>query len=181
MNYLEHEIVEVVLPLFMATTMLWMWDRMILPKSLVGAHLTRQLELLPGTWAVVSFWVVKPVLGEGMGSPDAGVRGAFPRWLWQGSNAKHDLVVCHLQEWTPSFFSANTGSEHFRTTSPTESHHWDFMKYFSSCLIEWTTILPIDKHMEFSQDIDISNSISSYLMRERYIYSEGNVSRYFTG
>ena len=109
-------------------------------------------------------------------------------WCWccylqfdVDSNAKHDLVVCHLQEWTPSFFSANTGSEHFRTTSPKESLHWDFMKYFSSCLREWTKILPIDKHMEFSQDIDISNSISSYLMRERYIYSEGNVSRYFTG
>ena len=107
-----------------------------------------------------------------MGSPDAGVRGAFPRWLWQGSNAKHDLVVCHLQEWTPSFFSANTGSEHYRTTSPKESLHWDFMKYFSSCLREWTTILPIDKHMEFSQDIDISNFISSYLIRERsFIYT----------
>ena len=56
-----------------------MWDRMILPKSLVGAHLTKQLEfVVTGTLAAVSFWVVKPVLGEGMGSPDAGVRGAFP-------------------------------------------------------------------------------------------------------
>ena len=98
------------------------------------------------------------ILGEGLDSPDAGVRGAFPGWLWQGSYAKHDLVVCHLQEWTPSFFSANIGSEHFKTASPTESLHWYFMKYFSSCLREWTTI---DKHMEFSQDIDISNSISS--------------------
>ena len=44
-----------------------------------------------------------------------------------------------------------------------------FMKYFS-CLKERTKILPIDGYVEFSQAIDISNSISSKLMREIYNY-----------
>ena len=62
-----------------------MWDRMILPKSLVGAHLTRQLEfVVTGHLGGGQLLGGQACLRRGyghwalMGSPDAGVRGAFP-------------------------------------------------------------------------------------------------------
>ena len=98
MNYLEHEIVEVVLPLFMATTMLWMWDRMILPACTSPGWAPCKRASNQAAW-ICSYrapgrrsafgW---SILGEGLGSPDAGVRGAFPRWFRQGSNAGVSII-----------------------------------------------------------------------------------------
>ena len=124
-----------------------------LDESHVGAHLTRQLEFVVAGH-LGNLWFVKPVsVRKGCWQSWFRSKGGFSTVIMARFKCKARPGSLPPPGIDPKLcLCKNTGSEHFRTFGPTEIHHWNFTKYFSSCLRERTKILPIDGHVEFSQE-----------------------------